>query len=111
MRNYELVTVIRPDVTDEEALAIIEKVKSFITDRKGEPGQISPWGKRKLAYRIKQYKEGNYFYMNFRLEPKETKELETSLKLNEKVLRHLLVKKEKQLEGARGDAEQSTAHR
>jgi len=95
VRDYELVTIIKPDVADEDATAVVEKVKSFVTDRKGEQGEVNPWGKRKLAYPIGQYKEGNYFLMRFKLEPKETRELETSLKLNEKVMRHLLVKQEK----------------
>lgn len=95
MRDYELVTIIKPDVTDDDAATVVEKVKSFVTDHKGEPGEVNPWGKRKLAYPIGQYKEGNYFLMRFKLEPKETRELETSLKLNERVIRHLLVKKER----------------
>jgi small subunit ribosomal protein S6 len=95
VRDYELITIIKPDVTDEDATAIVDKVKAFIGDRKGEVSEVNPWGKKKLAYQIGQYKEGNYFLMRLKLAAKDTRELETSLKLNEKVMRHLLVKIEK----------------
>lgn len=95
VREYELVTIIKPDVSDEDAAAVVEKAKSFITDRKGELAEVNNWGKRKLAYPVGQYKEGNYFLMRFKLGAKETRELETSLKLNERIMRHLLVRKGK----------------
>ncbi|GEM_PF-856964 len=95
VRDYELVTIIKPDVADEDAAVVIEKVKALVADHKGELGEVNSWGKKKLAYPIGQYKEGNYFLMRFKLEPKKAGEIETTLKLNEKVMRHLLVKKEK----------------
>ena len=94
MRDYELVVIIKPDVTDDDANAIVEKVKTLVTDRKGEVVEVKPWGKKKMAYPIGQYKEGNYVLTKLKLEAKLTREIDSALKLNEKIMRHLLVRKD-----------------
>ncbi len=94
MRDYELMLIIKPDVTDEDATAVIDKVKAYVTEHKGEVAEVKPWGKKKLAYPIGQFKEGNYVLTRLKLEATQTRELETNLKISEKVLRHLLVKVE-----------------
>ena len=52
---------------------------------------LNHWGRRKLAYPIKQQLEGNYVVTQLRLEPGRTKELEQGLRISEDVMRHLLV--------------------
>jgi small subunit ribosomal protein S6 len=53
---------------------------------------VKPWGRKKLAYPIKNYTEGNYVLTLFKMDPKLTAELESSLELSEEILRHLLVR-------------------
>ena len=52
------------------------------------------WGKRRLAYPIKNFTEGTYVLVQFQMEPEDVVELESSLKLVNEVIRHLVVKRE-----------------
>ncbi len=92
MRDYELVIIINPEVAEEEVATTMEKVSRFITEKGGAVTEVNQWGKRKLAYPIKNFIEGNYVLTQFQIEPKLTAELEASLGLAEEVLRHLLVR-------------------
>ena len=92
MRDYELVIIINPEVAEEEVVTTMEKVSRFITEKGGAVTEVNQWGKRKLAYPIKNFIEGNYVLTQFQIEPKLTAELEASLGLAEEVLRHLLVR-------------------
>jgi small subunit ribosomal protein S6 len=93
LRDYELTVVISPSVADDEVTATLEKkVSQFITERGGSITEVKPWGRKKLAYPIKNYTEGNYVLTLFKMDPKLTAELESSLELSEEILRHLLVR-------------------
>lgn len=95
MPEYELVMIISPEVADEEVPAAVQRVTQFITERGGEVGQVDHWGRRKLAYPIQQFLEGNYVVSQFRLDPASIQELESRLKLSEEIIRHLVVKQER----------------
>jgi small subunit ribosomal protein S6 len=92
LRDYELVVILSPEVTEEEVPSNIEKVSEFITTRGGTIAEVNRWGKRKLAYPISRFKEGNYILAKFKFEPGKTAELEANLQISEKILRHLLVR-------------------
>jgi len=92
MRNYELVTIISPEVDGEELPKVVEKVKRFISDRNGVVEETEQWGRRKLAYPVKKFMEGDYILTRFKLEPGLVVALEIDLAASEEVLRHLVVK-------------------
>lgn len=92
MRDYELVVILSPDVPEEEVPVSIDKISDFITSKGGSVTQVDRWGKRRLAYPISHFKEGNYVLTKFKIEPAMTAELEASLRISEKVLRHMLVR-------------------
>lgn len=92
MRDYELVTIVSPEVDGEGIPEVVDKVNQFITDRDGIVEGTEQWGRRKLTYPIKRFMEGNYLLTRFKLEPKSVKELEADLRAVEEVLRHLVVK-------------------
>ncbi|HEY49253.1 MAG TPA: 30S ribosomal protein S6 [Dehalococcoidia bacterium] len=96
MRDYELIMIISPEIDEEELLATIEKVNGFITSKGGEIIEVDQWGKRKLAYPINRFREGNYVLDRFKLTQGLTAELEASLQISEKILRHLLVRLDNQ---------------
>jgi len=95
MRDYELTLVIDPDLTSENQKKLITKTKKIITDLKGKAGKTDEWGKRELAYPIKKKTLGYYFFLESKLPEKGLGELEKKLKLEEGVIRYLLVKSEK----------------
>lgn len=92
LRDYELVVIISPEVADEEIPATIEKINQFIIEKGGAIGEVSQWGRRRLAYPIRGFMEGNYVLTQFKMEPRLTVELEASLGISEEILRHLLAR-------------------
>ncbi|MGB9608286.1 MAG: 30S ribosomal protein S6 [bacterium] len=89
---YELMFILDPDLSDEERENIVEKVKSEI---KGEVLHIEEWEKRKLAYKINRKTEGYYVVITFQTRGDTLKELDQFLKLQEGILRHMIVRKSK----------------
>ena len=94
MRDYELTVVFSPEINEEDFPEAIEKVSQFITQNGGSITEVTHWGRRKLAYPIKHFTEGNYTLTRFKSEPESAKELEASLYASEEILRHLLVRLE-----------------
>lgn len=92
MRDYELTYIVSPEVAEEEVSAVIEKLNRLITNAQGEVGEVNPWGRRKLAYPIKQFRDGYYVTVRFKLAAQAAGEVERGLKLTEEVIRYLLVK-------------------
>jgi len=92
LNKYELIIIFNPELTEEKLTTDIDNVKKFITGKGGEISDAQPWGKRRLAYPIKHSMEGNYILLKFEMKPNINRELETSLRFSEDVLRHLLVK-------------------
>ena len=90
--DYELVLVFSPAIAEDGLDAAIEKVSQLITEGGGTPPVIEQWGKRKLAYTIKRFMEGNYVLTRFKLKPGLTRELEANLHISEEILRHLLIR-------------------
>lgn len=94
MRNYELVLVLNPEIADENIGAVTERVGQWIAAGGGELVSSNPWGRRRLAYPIRDLREGNYIVNQVRMSPKATVELERNLSISDDVLRHLLVRLE-----------------
>ena len=92
MYDYELVAIISPELDEEGVTGIMDEVGKRVTDRGGVINETHKWGKRKLAYPIKHVLEGNYVLVKFKLDPSANKELETNLKIAEKIIRYLLIK-------------------
>jgi small subunit ribosomal protein S6 len=84
--------ILDPDLSDEEREKIIERVKSEI---KGEVLNVEEWEKRKLAYKINRKTEGYYVVILFQTTGDTLKELDQFLKLQEGILRHMIVRKSK----------------
>ncbi len=92
VHDYELVVIISPEVVDDALETKIDDISKLITSKEGIISSVDQWGKRKLAYPIKHFAEGNYVLAQFRMNPKWGKELEENLLISEEILRHLLVR-------------------
>jgi small subunit ribosomal protein S6 len=95
MRRYELMLVIRPDVGDDAVQSIIDRVTRSLIAGGGQIAKVSPWGRRRLAYQIEQFREGSYFLIVFDAAPEGVAELERSLNITEEVMRHLVTRVER----------------
>lgn len=94
MRNYEGVFIINPDLSSEASRGVVTQVQELVTKNGGRVDGLQEWGKKRMAYRIRKKQEGNYVIVNFQLDSKHTKKLEQSLRLNDQLLRFLLVNKD-----------------
>jgi small subunit ribosomal protein S6 len=95
MRDYELGFVIHPEVDQSDVTEAVDKVGQYVTAGGGEVTSVDVWGRRTLAYPIRKQKEGTYVFLHTQLDPQAIKELERSLKLDEEVLRYLLIRLDK----------------
>ena len=93
MRDYEVLYIVRADVDDDKVQDAVKRVNTLIERSGGSAERTNLWGKRKLAYEVKHQKEGSYVLQDFQLDPDRVPELESSLKITEEVLRHLIVRK------------------
>lgn len=91
LREYELMYIVRPTVAEDALPASMERVDSIITGLGGEIAENNPWGKRRLAYPIEKFEEGYYVVSKIRMEPEQTRELESQLAISEEIIRHMLV--------------------
>lgn len=93
MRSYELVYIIKPG--EEEVVdATVTKFENLIKNNGGVIEKLDRWGKKRLAYEIKDFTEGYYVLVNFNAEPKTVQEIERVMKITDEVIRHLLIVKE-----------------
>jgi small subunit ribosomal protein S6 len=91
MRDYELLFVLDPDLDEEKKATLIETVKSVINDNGGEAGEADVWGDRRLAYAINKKNTGYYVVLPFKADADLPKELDRRLRINENVMRHIIV--------------------
>ncbi len=90
MRSYEVMLAINPQLESEELDSLLDKLKKLITHAKGKITKTNKWGKRKLAYEIKDFTEAIYVVLNFDVDEKIILEFERVAKLEDRVIRYLL---------------------
>jgi small subunit ribosomal protein S6 len=94
-RAYEVTFIVRVDTDEATINNTIDQVRAWI--EAGDQGEVTKidrtrWGRRRLAYEIDKQREGYYVLMESQIEPSALKELERNLKLNQQVLRFLVVR-------------------
>lgn len=93
MNKYESVIILSANASEEAMAAFGEKMKELISAN-GELTNVEEWGKKTLAYEIKKQTEGFYTLFTFTAKPEYIAELDRILKLDETVLKHMIVKLE-----------------
>lgn len=92
MKNYEGMFLFKPDLTKEGLDKVLSQVQEILAKHKGSPEQINEWGRQRLSYPIRKYKEGVYYLINFHIDPDAISKIKRSFGLNESILRTLIVK-------------------
>jgi len=92
MNHYELLLLINPRFTDEEAQAVAAQAGKKISEAGGTITREEHMGKRKLAYEIDHQKNGFYELMEFDIDPTKLADLETALRLEPDIIRHQVVR-------------------
>jgi small subunit ribosomal protein S6 len=86
--------IVKPDLDDQAVQQEIEKVGQLIQTNGGQIKKVTPWGKRRLAYTVKENREGHYVVAEFDLDQAKVQEVERVLKISDTVFRHLLVRQD-----------------
>jgi small subunit ribosomal protein S6 len=92
-KKYELMVIINPDLGTNAINEALDEIKKLITAEKSK-GVIyfeDVWGVRDLAYIIKKHDAGYYAVYDFELIPSAINEVDNTLKLDNRVLRHMIV--------------------
>ncbi|NLO38370.1 MAG: 30S ribosomal protein S6 [Ruminiclostridium sp.] len=91
MNKYESIFVLSALLEDEKIQEIIAKVKTLV-ETSGQLEKVDEWGKKRLAYEIDDQKEGYYTLMQFSAASEFPAELERIYKINEGVLKYLIIR-------------------
>jgi small subunit ribosomal protein S6 len=91
LRPYEVVYILESSLEDEAINQKLTQLHSLIQVPGSEAPRLNHWGRRTLAYPIKKRANGYYVVANFETEPKLLPEFERALRLDESVLRFLVV--------------------
>jgi small subunit ribosomal protein S6 len=94
MRNYELGFISDPELDAQAQTDLETKVASWVEAAGGATQKVDRWGKRRLAYPIKKHADGYYVFLQIQLPPQAAIQIERELRLNESVLRFLLILQE-----------------
>ena len=91
--KYEVLYIIDPAQGEEGIAALVEKFKAMV-EAEGTLSNVDEWGKRRLAYPINDLMEGYYVLMTFTALPGVPAELDRQFRINENVMRSLIVSKD-----------------
>jgi small subunit ribosomal protein S6 len=92
MRCYELMFIVIPTITDEDFDKLIAQMEGVVKTTGGEIQSVDRLGKKKLAYRISRFEEGQYVLFNIKGNGEMVKELERRLKVTDSVMRYVTVR-------------------
>ena len=94
MRDYEVMTIHRPDLAESDIDSNLSQIEAFLTDNGGSVSNRDLWGKRRFAYEIDHLTEGFYSVLSFEALPQVVANLDRRLTLSDEVLRHKIVRLE-----------------
>ena len=103
-RFYEVMFIIRPDVAEEDVDKLVSNFENTITTGGGSIRSIEKMGRRKLAYTVRKFNDGNYVLLTIDADGKLVAELERRLRVTEPVIKYLTVRmdeEEKRLDKVR----------
>jgi small subunit ribosomal protein S6 len=91
LRTYELAYIADPELDDSSLASLEEKIVGWIEAAGGHVEKTDRWGKRRLAYPIKKRTDGHYAFLTVQLPPLGGMSIERELRLNEQVLRYMII--------------------
>ena len=93
-KNYEVIYILKPNVTEEVNLTLVNYYTSFIKRHGGVNIIVEHKGRRHLSYNINDYYDGIYVQVNYSGNGHLLVLLEKSMCLNDNILRYLTIKKD-----------------
>lgn len=94
-RNYEMMYVLRPDLSEEQVNLAVTKYNDLLTEFGASNIDVDVWGRRRLAYPIKKFQDGIYVLLHYDAPGQQVTPVERAMRLGEDVLRYLTIKLDK----------------
>jgi len=92
MRDYEVMTIHRPDLAEDDVEKNISALETHLTGGGAEVSKRDMWGKRRFAYEIDHLTEGYYTVVTFKGGTESVDSLDRMLSLADEVVRHKIVR-------------------
>ncbi|HEX6177809.1 MAG TPA: 30S ribosomal protein S6 [Thermoanaerobaculia bacterium] len=99
MRTYEVLFILSPQVPEEEAKTLVDEFRTVAEGTGAKLKNEEAWGRRRLAYPIHKFNEGNYHLFVFESEG-SLAELDRRMKNSDRILRHIIVRTDLDLKRA-----------
>lgn len=94
MNKYEIMFIVRADITEEEVKNTVKTFEDVLVNEGAKIVNSKELGQRKLAYEIKKQTRGYYHLLNVECDSKAVNEFDRKALIDEKVIRHLIIKEE-----------------
>ncbi len=94
MTDYEIMFIVKSTLDETAINNVAKEVQKIITDNKGKVIEFKEMGRKKLAYPINKEVSGFYYLMTAQANHDAIREFDRRLRINENILRHLILKKE-----------------
>ncbi len=88
MRSYELMTIHRPELAEDDVKALVADIEKALGDSGAEVNTTDVWGKRRFAYDINHLSEGYYTVFGFAADVEIVDLMDRALSLQDEVVRH-----------------------
>jgi len=96
MNKYEMMFIVKSTGEESTAKKVADSIQKIAKENGAKISEFKELGLKKLAYPIKKEINGYYFLMNFDAPKDSIKELDRKIRINENVVRHLIIKNEEE---------------
>jgi len=94
MNKYEIMFIVRTDIDEKTQKDTVKSFEKVLTDMKSKIVNTKDMGQKKLAYPINKQLRGNYYLLNVEASASAVKEFDRKAKIDENILRHIVVREE-----------------
>jgi len=94
MTKYEIMFIVKATLEESALNSIVKEVQNLISNNGSKVIEFKEMGRKKLAYPINKEVSGFYYLMNVEANTETVQEFDRKLRINENILRHLILKKE-----------------
>lgn len=105
-RDYEMALIVDTQLSDEGVDEAVKRYETLLGEQGASIFNVDRWGARKLAYEIRKRPQGDYTFIAFQAEPDKIEVVDRACRLDEAVLRHLIIQAERPLQEAPAAAEE-----
>ena len=91
-RSYEVMFILRPDMAEEDSNKLVSTIETNAGTAGAKLSATERWGKRKLAYDVRGFAEGDYVLLKVEADGKAIHEVERRLRVTEPVIKFITVR-------------------